>query len=687
MRVVCAMDYDLFQKTFSQGPVSIFRWKNVTGEWPVVEVTPNIEELTGWTAEDFLAGKISYASLIHPEDLERVSAEEDAWKQTKSQKGINLKYRIVTKDGEERQVSEFTQNVFDEDGEIPFLTGYIMDVTGQHESEKARRYVEAAERSKAEFLANMSHELRTPMNGIMGMTELLSKTELDNRQRGFADIILRSGSALVTILNDILDFSKLDAGDLRLEIAPFELESIIDEVTTVISPAAAEKDLEIIVRYAPELPRKVMGDAGRLRQIMTNLLSNAVKFTDNGHILVDVSGTVSGERVGLEFRVEDTGIGIPADKCATIFEKFSQVDGSATRKYEGTGLGLAIASSLVELMDGEIGVDSSYGRGSTFWFDIRLPIKRDCAEVLEVPAELAGSRVLVVEGAEENRALLQGLMTDWGFDSAAASTGAQALAALDVARSHGIQVDAMLLSCDLPDAESADVVAGARAKEGMADLPVILLTAPGEAAATSANVQGRIDKTANDTQLLSSIINVLSPRHGDANFGPAEHPRSEPTDEELLALPIPPKLEVVSGNNVPADEAPEEIDVLVAEDNELNQLMFEQLLEDASLSFKVAEHGHEAVEMYKRHKPRLIFMDVAMPILDGFEATAQIRKLEQSAGTHTPVIAITAHALSGGMETCFEAGMDDYLTKPLLQADFEAKLEHWLEPRALARTA
>ncbi|MEM7425103.1 MAG: response regulator [Pseudomonadota bacterium] len=688
------MDDALFQKVFTQGPVSIFRWKNITGEWPVAEVTANVEELTGWSAGDFLDGKINYADLIHPEDLERVGAEEDAWKQTRSRKGINMKYRIVTRSGETRRVSEFTQNVFDSDGEVPYLVGYIMDVTGQHESEEARRAAEAAERSKAEFLANMSHEIRTPMNGVMGMAELLSKTELDNKQRSFTNIILRSGSALVTIMNDILDFSKIEAGQLRLDCEPFELKTVVEEVTTLISSSAAEKDLEIIVRLAPGLPRKVIGDAGRLRQIITNLLTNAVKFTEEGHVLVDVGGTVGAEKLRLDVRIQDTGMGIPADKCETIFEKFSQVDGSATRKHEGTGLGLSIAASLVDLMDGEIGVDSSLGRGSTFWFNVRLPIEEAGAEVSEVPEDLVGSRILVVDDNDVNRAILQEQMTGWRFDSAAATNGPHALAVLEAAAGRGIRVDALILDYHMPDMDGADVARAIRGNTALSDLPIIMLTSVDQTAEgesfSSLGIQGHLVKPARFEQLLSTIVRVLHEAKGETGNATAEPSAGagrEPTDEELLAMPIPRAADGVPVTPPAAQAEPETIDVLVAEDNEVNQLLFEQILEGTSYSFIIADHGKHAVELYERHRPRVICMDVSMPVMNGLDATREIRELEKSNGLRTPVIAVTAHALKGDMERCFDAGMDDYLPKPISPHELESKLDHWLAAGTLAKSA
>jgi signal transduction histidine kinase/DNA-binding response OmpR family regulator len=569
---------------------------------------------------------------------------------------------------------------------------------------------QAADRAKSEFLANMSHEIRTPMNGVMGMAELLAKSGLDAKQRTFTDIILKSGSALLTIINDILDFSKIDAGQLELDPHPFVLREAIEDVATLVSARVAEKDLELAVRVDPELPEMFVGDVGRIRQIVTNLVGNAVKFTERGHVLIEVTGVAREDDAGtqrfvLNFRIEDTGIGIPADKLERIFEKFSQVDYSATRKHEGTGLGLAISRSLVELMNGRIGVESTAGKGSTFEFDIALAAHNARAPRKAAPKDISGSRILVVDDNSVNRAILSEQMSAWSFDSAAAASGEEAIAVIKAAHQQGLRVDCMVLDYHMPQMTGAQVVSAMQQMPEAAGIPVVMLTSVDhtEEGRTfmSLGIAAHLTKPTRSSLLLETIVQVVSDAAarrdgtyqsfggiaaarfiGGMDVGTASTPQIEPApDAQLPDTQEPQKV-------TPEAEQPEAaatgefdgIDILVAEDNEVNQIVFTQILAGTPWRFAMAGNGREVVRMARELRPRLILMDVSMPEMNGIQATQAIRELEAATGEHTPIIGVTAHALKGDMERCLECGMDDYMTKPVSPSRLEAKIAQWLEP-------
>ncbi|MEX0345912.1 MAG: response regulator [Rhizobiaceae bacterium] len=581
--------------------------------------------------------------------------------------------------------------------------------------------VEAADLAKSEFLANMSHEIRTPMNGVMGMAELLVKTDLDTKQRMFTDIIVKSGNALLTIINDILDFSKLDAGQMELDPGPFKLSEAIEDVATLISTRVTEKDIELAVRVQPDLPEMYVGDVGRLRQIITNLMGNAVKFTETGHVLISVTGekttaTVEPEDGGgpkeieaskLHFRVEDTGIGIPQEKLDTVFEKFSQVDTSATRKHEGTGLGLSISSALVKLMGGEIGVESTDCDGSTFWFTITLPVHAGGKKRKTVPVDVTGAKILIIDDNRVNRSILSEQMASWKFDAAACETGREGLAVLNAATGRGVTIDLVILDYHMPGTNGGDVARAMRADPALADVPILMLTSVDQTEEgrlfSSLDIQGHLTKPARSSALLEMMIDILHEAQARDNDGAQ-------TSDNVAAKPAASAAENANSDAdmpKPAVDTPvlerrktttelqenafksgierravlasggEHIDILVCEDNEVNQIVFTQVLQQTGYTFRIAGNGREGLEIYNIANPGLILMDVSMPEMNGLEATEAIRELEQESGTKTPIIGVTAHALKGDAEMCFEAGMDDYLTKPISPEKLEEKIAKW----------
>jgi signal transduction histidine kinase/DNA-binding response OmpR family regulator len=621
-------------------------------------------------------------------------------------------------------------------------------------AEAATERANYADRAKSEFLANMSHEIRTPMNGVMGMAELLARTELDAKQRTFTDIIIKSGAALLTIINDILDFSKIDAGQMELDPAPFKLSEAIEDVATLVAARVAEKDLELSVRIDPTLPDMFVGDVGRIRQIVTNLLGNAVKFTEKGHVLVEVLRDDSAknaenakrdgegaddapERCRMTFRVIDTGIGIAVDMRPKIFQKFSQVDGSASRRHEGTGLGLAISRALVELMGGEIGFESEEGKGTTFHFTIELP-SHGSADKRRIPVDATNARVLIVDDNAVNRAILMEQMIAWRFDAAAARGGAEALEVLKAAAAKGLSVELLILDYHMPDWNGAQTLSAVR--QAGFDLPVIMLTSVDQTedgrTFSSLGIAAHLMKPARSSLLLETILGVLADQARRAK--PLPPPtllggeaasevsdagravaalrflRNEPADgaalptaqvEEEAASADPDPAETVPQIDaiVPAEPepeaaepaeierspayAPERIDILVAEDNEVNRIVFTQILGSLPWTFEIVNDGQEAVDAYSRMHPRLMLFDVSMPVMNGLDAARAIRGIEKPLGKHTPIVAVTAHALKGDMDKCLAAGMDDYLTKPVSPARLQAAIEKWIDKEPVRLTA
>jgi PAS domain S-box-containing protein len=583
------------------------------------------------------------------------------------------------------------------DGSL-YLIGSTTDITElkqrEKELEEARSQAVLADRAKSEFLANMSHEIRTPMNGVLGMAELLAKSQLTPKQKTFTDIIVKSGNALLTIINDILDFSKIDAGQLMLDPAPFNLAEAVEDVATLVSTRAKEKDLELIVRVEPGMHDHYVGDVGRIRQIITNLVGNAVKFTDRGHVLVDVSGEVRGDKTEIRIGVTDTGIGIPADKLGQVFEKFSQVDGSSTRRHEGTGLGLAIASRLVTMMEGEIGVESEEGKGSTFWFTMKLPSAGEVGKQRVTPVDVTGARILIVDDNAVNRAILTEQMLSWSFDSCAAESGEEGIKVLEAAAAFGVGVDCVVLDYQMPGMTGVDVARAVRAIPAIAKTPIVLLTSVDQALSSAGyrelGIDAQLIKPARSSNLLETIVGAIQ-RHRSST---GDHP-SIPVLGQMVrdwqpqgaagalpiadgAAPAPATISAAAPAQQPAAIAgAHRLDILVAEDNEVNQLVFTQILSETGLSFEIVGNGKLAVESWREMRPRMILMDVSMPEMNGLQATGAIRTEEASLGTRTPIVGVTAHALKGDRERCIEAGMDDYLSKPISPRALLDKVERW----------
>jgi len=516
------------------------------------------------------------------------------------------------------------------DGDIVCLALNITD-TVRHERvlRRARQKAEAANRAKSAFLANMSHEIRTPMNGVVGMTELLSDTDLNEEQRLYVDTIRHSGEALLVIINDVLDYSKIEAEKLELHPEPFDLERCIHEVVMLLQPAARDKGLELAVDYDLFMPTTFVGDPGRIRQVLTNLLGNAVKFTLSGHVLIRCTGlpVEDGAQQRVHITVEDTGIGIADDKKDLIFGEFQQAEDDRKRKFEGTGLGLAISKRLIDLMGGDMWLDSEVGVGSAFGFRVTLPVSGAVPQ--DVPRLRHGlRRVLIVDDIEINRTILAKQIEALGATPVVTASGSEALTLLDD------RIDLVITDHSMPGMDGMELADAIRDRG--AEVPIVLLSSSS-------------GMTENDParRHLAGVLQRPTPRHDLFN---------------LLARIAP-------AEDQPETNASAVATVLAAEDNATNRLVLSKMLRGAPIDLHFAENGLEAVEKWRALQPDLIFMDISMPGMDGYDATREIRRVEGDLRLRrTPIIAVTAHVMEDGDTDVSRSGMDGYIGKPMRRA-------------------
>ena len=652
----------------------------------IIEQNPAMEELLCVGASDFYDDAYLTALELHRhEENELKSFFLDILTKGKS-RGDHLSCGL-----EDRRIPVSVVGVtVPHEGDKAILL-HIRDISEQRAYEEKLEHARAdalrAAESKSNFLANMSHEIRTPMNGIMGMTEVLANTELSSKQRNFVDIINTSSNALLTIINDILDFSKIDSGQISLDKKSFNLERVVEDVIALIGTRAEEKDLELIVRYQPKFPSQFIGDEGRIRQILVNLVGNAVKFTDSGHVVVDVSGTYDRNNASLKVRINDTGIGIPEEKLGSIFEKFNQVDNSATRKFEGTGLGLSICSMLIEKMGGKIGAESELGNGSVFWFDVSLPLTQNAIQPATFPAEINNSRALIVDDNSVNREILIEQLSGWGLRPVACSSGIEALEAISQASSSNDPFDVIIMDFQMPRIDGISTFSRIPDSQERPRPQCILLSSVDDdvirLSALEAGINACLTKPARSSELFDAILSVSKERNVKTLTNAARQLSYQPSQLKQTS-----DSEAADQDTERCDEAVENEHppIVVAEDNIVNQAVISELLSALGYKFVIAEDGEKAVELVDTHTPEIVLMDISMPNMNGLEATDEIRRRDKEKNRKTIIIGLSANALKSDRDECIEAGMDDYLTKPIDLARLQEGISKWSDRETVGRS-
>ncbi|MEW9872531.1 response regulator [Arthrobacter sp. HS15c] len=645
---------------------------STTPEGVITSWNPGAERQYGYSAGEALGRDARF--LLPPDSTD--GDDEVVEQLLESGEAASFETEHLAKDGAVIPVS-VTVSPIRKDGNVRGIAVIARDITlrraAEQELKAAREAALESSRLKSEFLATMSHEIRTPMNGVVGLTALLLETPLDETQQQYAQGVKGAGEALLSLINDILDFSKLEAGKVDLDVRPFDPRALVEEVAGLLTEPAQVKNLELIAYCEPGVPARLLGDSGRIRQILLNLASNAVKFTAAGEVSIQVKVETPDARPGatamVHFEVRDTGIGIDPADHARLFESFSQADASTTRRYGGTGLGLAICRRLTEAMDGEIGLDSVLEEGSTFWFRIPLPVAPASTDPVPAAGFLAGLRVLVVDDNATNRLVLESQLRGWKLQPEAVPDAKAALVRAREATAAGKPFDLAVLDLCMPDTDGLALAREIKADARLADIELIMLTSTMQVNAAQiagAGVREWLMKPVRSSEFYNRLVRLMSSReHAAAPAAPA----------------APSPAAASAAEPAPAPEGPSRGRILVVEDNEVNQLVARATVTKFGFAVDVVADGAEAVAATARSQYSAVLMDCHMPVMDGFEATRVIRQRD---GKHSrlPIIAMTAGALDGDRERCLAAGMDDYLSKPVDAAELQAALARWVPEQA-----